>query len=40
MIEEGFVKEEYKDLIVMDKDSKELVKKLLNHTGVYIDKWR
>ncbi len=40
MIEQGFVKEKYKDLIVMDKDSKELVKKLLNHTGVYIDKWR
>ncbi|MBU9711563.1 TIGR00730 family Rossman fold protein [Evansella tamaricis] len=39
MIEQGFVKEEYKDLIVIDRDSKELVNKLKTYEGAYIHKW-
>lgn len=39
MIEQGFVKSEYKDLIVIDNDSKQLVHKLMNHKSAYIHKW-
>ncbi|WP_088034957.1 TIGR00730 family Rossman fold protein [Evansella clarkii] len=39
MIEQGFVKAEYKDLIVIDRDSKELVNKLKKYEGAYIHKW-
>ncbi|MEN2768471.1 TIGR00730 family Rossman fold protein [Ornithinibacillus xuwenensis] len=39
MIEQGFVKSEYKDLIVIDEESKALVTKLMNHKGEYIHKW-
>ncbi|WP_096187352.1 LOG family protein [Evansella halocellulosilytica] len=39
MIGQGFVKPEYKDLIVIDRDSKELVNKLKKYEGTYIHKW-
>jgi len=39
MIDQGFVKSEYKDLIVIDNNSKELVKKLKDYKSTYIHKW-
>jgi len=40
MIDQGFIKWQYKDLIVIDNNSKELVKKLKNYKSTYIDKWQ
>ncbi|MEB5451702.1 LOG family protein [Virgibacillus pantothenticus] len=40
MIEQGFIKSAYKDLIVMDNNSKELVKKLKDYKSTYIHKWQ
>jgi len=39
MIDQGFVKSEYKDLIVIDNNSKEIVKKLKDYKSTYIHKW-
>jgi uncharacterized protein (TIGR00730 family) len=40
MIDQGFIKSQYKDLIVIDNNSKELVKKLKDYKSTYIDKWQ
>ncbi|GAA5416506.1 putative cytokinin riboside 5'-monophosphate phosphoribohydrolase [Paraliobacillus ryukyuensis] len=39
MIEQGFVKQGYKDLIVMENEAEVLIEKLMNYEGVYISKW-
>lgn len=39
MIEQGFVKSEYKELVVIDNDSNELINKLKNYEAAYIHKW-
>lgn len=39
MIEQGFVKSEYKDLVVIENDSNELINKLKNYEATYIHKW-
>ncbi|WP_083761019.1 LOG family protein [Alkaliphilus metalliredigens] len=33
MIEQGFVKKEYKDLIIIDGNSKNLIEGLVSHKG-------
>lgn len=40
MIDQGFIKSEYKDLIVIDNNSKELIKKLKDYKNTYIHKWQ
>ncbi|QGH32889.1 TIGR00730 family Rossman fold protein [Gracilibacillus salitolerans] len=39
MIEQGFVKPEYKELILIENDAKKLIDRLLKYEGVYIHKW-
>ncbi|TXK77024.1 TIGR00730 family Rossman fold protein [Paenibacillus sp. N3.4] len=39
MIEQGFVKEAYKKLIVIDDDSTNLIEQLKNYKAEYIHKW-
>jgi uncharacterized protein (TIGR00730 family) len=39
MIEQGFVKEAYKNLILIDDDSENLIEKLKNYKAEYIHKW-
>lgn len=39
MIEQGFVKEEYRQLIIMEKDPGKLVHKLQNFRPAYVHKW-
>ncbi|MFE8700508.1 TIGR00730 family Rossman fold protein [Cytobacillus sp. FJAT-54145] len=39
MIEQGFVKKEYKDLILIEDDSEKLIERIKNHKGNYIHKW-
>lgn len=39
MIEQEFVKEPYKNLILIDDDSTNLIEKLKNYKAEYIHKW-
>ncbi|MBB6453664.1 hypothetical protein HNQ94_002113 [Salirhabdus euzebyi] len=39
MIGQGFVKERYKDLILIDEDPKQLISKLKEYKADYIHKW-
>ncbi|WP_082862739.1 TIGR00730 family Rossman fold protein [Domibacillus aminovorans] len=39
MIDQGFVKSDYKKLIVIDDKASELVKKIKDYKGEYINKW-
>ncbi|WP_026673417.1 LOG family protein [Alkalihalobacterium bogoriense] len=39
MIEQGFVKADYKKLIVIDKEPSQLVSKLQHYESAYIHKW-
>ncbi|MBD8007649.1 LOG family protein [Bacillus norwichensis] len=40
MIDQGFIKSEYKDLIVINNNSKELVKEIKDYKRSYIHKWQ
>ncbi|CQR45862.1 LOG family protein YvdD [Paraliobacillus sp. PM-2] len=39
MVEQGFVKQAYRELIVMENNPEQLIDRLKNYQGKYIDKW-
>ncbi|WP_058305975.1 LOG family protein [Gracilibacillus massiliensis] len=40
MIEQGFVKPAYRDLVVIENESEKLIQRLKGYQGEYIDKWK
>lgn len=39
MVQEGFLKQEHRDMIIISDDSEDLLKKISTHKAVHVNKW-